>query len=121
MAGGPRKALTTNPFIGCHSKPCREVLDTRVILDSRKACHGLKCSIPTATGGTLRVRKVNGHLVHHPDPHQNLLDTKSMEMAPKATLVHEKHTQIVDHSRHDTIPRWVKLDETFDGSNLMDE
>jgi hypothetical protein len=37
------------------------------------------------------------------------------------TLVHEKHTQIVDHLRHDTIPRWVKLDETFDGSNLMDE
>ena len=36
-----------------------------------------------------------------------------------ATLVHEKHTQIVDHSRHDTIPMWVKFDEKFDRSNLM--
>jgi hypothetical protein len=57
-----------------------------VILDSRKACHGLKHSIPTATGGTLRVRKVNAHLVRHPDPRQNLLDTKSMEMTPKGHL-----------------------------------
>jgi hypothetical protein len=86
MAGGPWKALTTNPFVGCHSKPCREVLNTRVILDSQKACHGLKCSIPTATGGTLKVRKVNACLVCHPDPCQNLLDTKSMEMTPKGHL-----------------------------------
>ena len=35
------------------------------------------------------------------------------------TLVCEKHTQIVDHSRHDTIPMWVKFDEKFDRSNLM--
>ena len=35
------------------------------------------------------------------------------------TLVHEKHTQIVDHSRHDTIPMWVKFDEKFDQSNSM--
>ena len=35
------------------------------------------------------------------------------------TLVREKHTQIVDHSRHDTIPMWVKFDEKFDRSNLM--
>jgi hypothetical protein len=45
--------------------------------------------------------------------------TSSLALLP--TLVHEKHTQIVDHSRHDTIPMWVKFDEKFDRSNLMEE